>query len=339
MILIQAALLAFTCTLAEGALKCTATNGMDCVFPFKRPGSPKMYTECAPSVRSDRHWCATKVKDDMTYDTWSFCRKDTCDIENVDELFEGIRPRDECLTCLTSNDALDCVPPCVTNPNKLACFNCLLKSNAGVCRRPCVGKRTGDPTEKVDDADAAVTDGICAGSLTYTGPYGDIANPTPGIPFTDRAAAASGNISTLSFRTSDVINEMKVTYGKANPITHGGTGGSASNPYVPQGKIIKVEGYTFEGTQPTFVRSLRFTAENGQVSPWFGQLAPDSSSYFSKSMPNCFLRFFEGYTFQTPTTGAGQVDDTDDKKTTTKKPTNPTQSKFKVNQLTFVWCC
>ena len=54
MFLILAALLAFTCTVAEGnirqfiskyhfkttlgALKCTATNGMECVFPIKRPG-------------------------------------------------------------------------------------------------------------------------------------------------------------------------------------------------------------------------------------------------------------------------------------------------------------
>ena len=54
-----------------------------------------MYTELAPSTRSDNHWCTTKVKGDTTYDTWSYARKDDCDFENVEDLFEMFRPKGE----------------------------------------------------------------------------------------------------------------------------------------------------------------------------------------------------------------------------------------------------
>lgn len=314
MFVIKAALLVFTCTVAEGALKCTATNGMECEFPFKRPGSPKVYTEPAPSVSSGKHWCATKTKADQSYDTWSYCRKDDCDVETVDELFERIRPKDECLTCITENNAPNCVRPCVTNPNKLACFNCLLESNALICRLPCVGDRTGDPTEMIV---GNITGTSC--KSTSSGPYGSFRRPPHGFAFSDSGAATQGNITQISFRAGEVIDQIQVTYGNTAGPLHGGSGGIAPTPYTPKGKIVKVEIYVWKGSFPTYVQALRFTTDEGQVSNWFGPPNDGTANYLviDKTSSGCHLQYLDGYT-----TGNNAL----------------TKSNY-VNRLTFFWKC
>lgn len=316
MFVIQAALLVITCAVAEGALRCTATNGMECVFPFKRPGSSKVYTEPAPSVSSGKHWCATKVKDDESYDTWSYCRKDDCDVETVDELYELIS-EDKCLTCITEK-ALDCVRPCVTNFNTLACFKCLIE-HAASCLPQCVGNRTADPTEtKVEGG----SDGVCSGDLFASVPYGTQDTPQEYV-FNDLNNAPGGNISKISFRTDFWMDQIETTYGSNPAPPHGGAGGNPKGPYnLLQGRVIKkIEGFTYSGRNPKYIASLRFTDNKGQKSQYFGRSGSGLGlRYFAidKFQTSCYLRYFTGFTSGNDVTHVtGNY----------------------VTQLTFVWCC
>lgn len=324
MFLLQASFLILFGNIAEGALKCKATNGMDCVFPFKRPGSMN-YTECAPSERSDRHWCATSVKADQSYDTWSFCRKDDCDVDSVGELDEMMGPWESCFSCLKSDKALVCARPCVLNPNKLWCYNCLVENDARNCSGPCLGP----PNERIDNEMSGTA--FCQGIMRVD----TVGQSKPTFPFTDRSFANKGNITQILLHTGVTLDQFEIKYGTDRAIKHGGAGGGILHPDVnpldtSDIKICKVEGNTgdfhdFSKTFPNVIRSLQFTDTSNGVFPATGEFyGVDSGDMFTKNrcpiagFTGCFLRYISGGT--------------------TGDNVNAPQGNY-VSQLSFHWCC
>ncbi|XP_065838285.1 uncharacterized protein [Oscarella lobularis] len=71
----------FTTNTAEPAERCT-TDGSVCVFPFKYKGI--LYYDCT-SKGHDREWCATSVKEDLSYREWGNCLFVCDDCDDCDD--------------------------------------------------------------------------------------------------------------------------------------------------------------------------------------------------------------------------------------------------------------
>ena len=48
-------------------------HGEDCKIPFKYEKDGPEYYECTEAGTNRGTWCATTVKNDLTYDDWDWC--------------------------------------------------------------------------------------------------------------------------------------------------------------------------------------------------------------------------------------------------------------------------
>lgn len=131
-------------TATDGALSCKTDKGLECVFPFKSSAGGSEYNKCQPASKG-RTWCATEVKNGV-YAKWGYCDLSTCKEEpTLAEAVQQIEDRGSCYGCIEHAahsrpphwESLECLKPCVFNPDPQACFWCLVGTATRQCLAPC----------------------------------------------------------------------------------------------------------------------------------------------------------------------------------------------------------